>query len=145
VIYMHFPHLSSEGINSSVLTEDITSSFQPEHAPSQEDTLKNLTQDIAALSHTLTSKSKSLAIIKATHLAKYTLMVAITGSNTLPEKDIIMPNQKSWMEMAKQMGVKHHAPKRKCLPEEHRMTVQSISVAKGKCHLVHSDPYTGGK
>jgi hypothetical protein len=97
-IYTHFPHLSPEGIDASVLTEDITSSFQPECAPSQEDSLQNLTQDIAALSHTLASKSKSLAILKAAHLAKYTLAVAITltqGSNALPEKDIVAPKQKS--------------------------------------------------
>jgi hypothetical protein len=144
-IYTHFPHLSPEGINSSVLTKDITSSFQPERAPSQEDTLQNLTQDIAALSYTLTSKSSSSAILEATHSAKYMLMAAMAGLNTLPEKDIIVPNQKSWMETAKRMGVKHRAPKRKCLPKERGMTVQSIGVAKGKCHLVHSDLYAGGE
>jgi hypothetical protein len=113
-IYTHFPHLSPKGIDASVLTEDITSSFQPERTPSQEDSLQNLTQDIAALSHTLTFKSSSLAILKATCLAKYTLVVAIAstqGSNALLEKDVVRPNQKSWTEMANQMGIKRHAPK----------------------------------
>ncbi len=77
----------------------------------QEDSLQGLTQDIAALSHTLVSKALSLAILKATHLAKYTLTAAITGSNALPEKDVIVPNQKSWTETAEQMGVKCGTPK----------------------------------
>ncbi len=34
------------------------------------------------------------------------------------------------METAEQMGIKHSAPKQKCLPEECGMTVQSIGVAK---------------
>jgi hypothetical protein len=114
MIYAHFPHLSPEGIDSSVVTEEITPSFQPQHTPSQEDSLQNLTQDIAALSHTLVSKSSSLAILEAACSAKYMLAVAITltqGSSTLPEKNVIVPNQKSWTEMAKRMGVKCHAPK----------------------------------
>jgi hypothetical protein len=110
---MHFHHLSPEGIDTSIVTEEITP-FQLEHAPSQEDSLQNLTQDIAALSHTLTSKSSFLAILKATCSAKYTLVAAIAltqGLSALPEKDVIMPNQKSWTETAKQMGIKRCAPK----------------------------------
>jgi hypothetical protein len=59
-------------------------------------------------------KSSSLAILEAACSAKYTLVVAIAstqGSNALPEKDIVGPNQKSWTEMANRMGIKHHAPK----------------------------------
>jgi hypothetical protein len=125
VIYVHFPHLSPEGIDSSVVTEEITPSFQPECTPSQEDSLQNLTQDIAALSHTLASLSSSSAILEAARLAKYMLAAAIAltqGSSALPEKDVIVPNQKSWTEMAKQMSVKCHALKRKCLPKEYGMT-----------------------
>jgi len=33
------------------------------------------------------------------------------GSSTLPEKDVIAPNQKSWMETAKQMDIKCCASK----------------------------------
>ena len=124
-IYAHFPHLSPEGISESLLTEDITPSCQPECASSQEDSLQTLTQGIAALSHTLASLSLSLAVLEAARSAKYTLMVAIAsiqGSNALPEKDIVAPNQKSWMETAKRMGVKCGAPKRKCLSEERRIT-----------------------
>ena len=113
-IYAHFPHLSPEGISESIITEDITPSCQPECTSSQEDSLQTLTQDIAALSHTLTSSSSSSAVLEATCSAKYMLMAAITsiqGSNTLLEKDIVVPNQKSWTETAKWMGVKHGAPK----------------------------------
>ena len=144
-VYRHFPHLSPKGINLSLLTEDITLPSQSEHTPSQEDNLQSLIQDITALFHTLVSKLLFLAILKATCSAKHMLMVAIMGSNTLPEKDVIAPNQKSWMEMAKWMGVKCSTPKWKCLPKEYRMTAQSISIAKGKHHLVHSDPYAGGE
>ena len=147
-VYVHFPHLSPEGINTSILTEDIASPFQPERAPSQEDELQSLTQDIAALSHSLASKSSTSATLEAACLAKYTLTAAIAstqGSNTLPEKDVITPNQKSWTETAERMGVKRGAPKRKCLPEKRGMTAQSIGVAKGKCRRVHSDPYAGGE
>jgi len=102
-IYVHFPHISPEGINTPVLTEDITPLSQPECASTQEDNLQSLTQDIAALSQTLMSKSLSSAILEAACSAKYTLMVAISsieGSKALPEKDFIVLNQKSWMEMA---------------------------------------------
>ncbi len=77
----------------------------------QEDSLQGLTQDIAALSHTLASKALSSAILEAACSAKYTLMAAIAGSNALPEKDMIAPNQKSWTETAEWMGVKRGTPK----------------------------------
>src|SRR6266851_461053 len=149
-IYAHFPHLSPEGINTPVLTEDITPLSQPECASTQENNLQSLTQDIAALSQTLVSKSSSSAILEAARSAKYTLTVAISsieGSNALPEKDFIVPNQKSWIETAKRMGVKCGTPKRKCppAPKERRVTARSIGVAKGKRCQVHSDPYAGGK
>ncbi len=42
-IYAHFPHLSPEGINTPVLTEDITPLSQQECASTQEDNLQSLT------------------------------------------------------------------------------------------------------
>jgi hypothetical protein len=147
-VYAHFPHLSPEGINKSILTEDIETPFQPERTPSKEDELQSLTQEIAALSHSLASKTSSSATLEAARSAKYTLTAAIAsteGSNALPEKDVIAPNQKSWTETAERMGVKRSAPKRKCLPEERGMTAQSIGVAKGKRRRVHIDPYAGGE
>jgi hypothetical protein len=147
-IYAHFPHLAPEGINASVLTEDATSLSRPECASTQEDSLQGLTQDIAALSHTLASKALSSAILEAARSAKYTLTTAIAsiqGSSALPEKDVIAPNQKSWTETAERMGVKRGAPKRKCLPEESGTTARSIGIAKGKRRRVHTDPYAGGE
>jgi len=44
-----------------------------------------------------------LAIIEATWSANYSLLAANTslqGTCALPEKDIILPNQKTWLEMA---------------------------------------------
>ena len=106
---MHISLTSPEGINTPILTEDITPLSQPECTSTQEDNLQSLTQDIAALSQTLASKSSSSAILKAAHLAKYTLTAAISsieGLKALPEKDFIVPNQKSWMEMAEWIGIK---------------------------------------
>jgi hypothetical protein len=48
-------------------------------------------------------------VIEAFYLAKYSLSVAITlieGVSALPEKNRLTPNQKSWPETAKCMGVK---------------------------------------
>jgi len=112
-IYVHFPHLSPEGDSASLLTDNITPA-QPECASRQEDNLQSLTQEIAALSHSLASKSSSSAILEAARSAKYTLTAAIAsieGSSALPEKDFIAPNQKSWTETAERMGIKRRAPK----------------------------------
>jgi hypothetical protein len=62
----------------------------------------------------------------------------------IPDKEVIVPNQKSWTEMAEHMGIKQ-APKCKWLPEECGLTEQSISATKGKCICVYSDPYARGK
>jgi hypothetical protein len=74
-------------------------------------------------------------------------MAAITsaqGISAIPDKEVIAPNQKSWMETAMQMGIKK-APKRKRLPEESGLTKRSISVAKGKKAQIYNDPYAGGE
>jgi hypothetical protein len=89
----------------------------------------------------------SLAIIKAYCLAKHSLMVAIAYSQnecSLPEKDFIVPNQKTWKETADQMGVQK-TQKKKQLPEECRITDHSIGIAKGKHHHEYDDPYAGSK
>jgi hypothetical protein len=85
--------------------------------------------------------------MEAFHLAKYSLMVAITlteGTSTLLEKEWIVPNQNSWPETAEHMGVKQ-AAKQKQLPEEHGITEQAIGVAKGKWQYIHQDLYAGGE
>jgi hypothetical protein len=89
----------------------------------------------------------SLAILEAIQLAKFSLTAAIAlaqGTSAIPDKEVIAPNQKSWMEMAMQMGIKK-APKCKRLPEESGLTKRSIGIAKGKKVRIYNDPYAGGK
>jgi len=68
-------------------------------------------------------------------------MVVITSASPLPPKERIASNQHSWTETSKRMGVK----KRRRLPEEVRPTTEAIGTAKGKHHLVYTDPYAGGE
>ena len=154
-IYVHFPHLSPEGSTPTLDTKDVQASDNPQRVVRQKDTLCALMHDIRVLSQQLTSddlidqSAPPPAVLEAIRSAKYTLTAAIAsaqGTSTLPHKDHIAPNQKSWAEMAERMGVKR-APKRKRqrLPEERGVTEQSISAAKGKRCRVHEDPYAGGE
>jgi len=82
------------------------------------------------------------AIIEAAQSANYSLSAAnasLQGTCALPEKDIILPNQKTWLETAAQMGVKP-TRKQKCLPKEHGLTAKSIGIAKSKKRM-RPDPY----
>jgi hypothetical protein len=50
-----------------------------------------------------------LIMVKATHSANYSLLAvnaSIQGTCALPEKGIIASNQKTWPEIAIQMGIK---------------------------------------
>jgi hypothetical protein len=88
-----------------------------------------------------------VAVLEAIRSAKYSLTAAVAsaeGTSALPDKENLVPNQKSgWGETATHMGVKH-APKRKCLPEECRLTERAIGVPNRKRHR-NSDPYVGGE
>jgi len=102
---------------------------------------------IILLSQNLTTKkidqSHYPAVIEAIQSAKYSLMVAnvsAEGTSALPDKEFIVPNQKSWSETAAHMGVKR-PPKRKCLPKEHGLTEQAISITSRHCHT-NNDPYS---
>jgi hypothetical protein len=86
-------------------------------------------------------------VVEAFRSAKHSLTVAIACSqnlSALPEKKYIAPNQKMWKETADHMGVRW-PPKKKRLPDEHRITDRSIGVVKGKCRHKYNDPYAGGK
>jgi hypothetical protein len=75
-----------------------------------------------------------LAMVESIQSMRYGLLVAnasVQGTHTLPEKDVIAPNQKTWLETAVWMGVKP-PQKQKCLPKECRLTAQSIGIAKSK-------------
>ena len=71
-------------------------------------------------------------------------IASIEGEHTLPEKDIIVPNQRSWPEMAKHMGARN-TPRCQCLPDEQGLTEHSVDTIKGKRKCLHEDPYAGGK
>jgi hypothetical protein len=80
-------------------------------------------------------------------LAKFSLTVAIASAqvtSAIPDKEVIAPNQKSWMETTVRMGIKK-APKCKWLPKECGLTKHSIGIAKGKKVWIYNDPYAGGE
>jgi hypothetical protein len=134
-IYVHFPHLSVEDNNSAVSQEAVEAPDEPQHILRQEDSLQTLTRDITDLSQRLISQTNqsapSPAILEAIRLAKFSLTVAIAsaqGTSAIPDKEVIAPNQKSWIETAMRMGIKK-ALKHKQLPEESGLTKRSISIA----------------
>jgi hypothetical protein len=160
---LHFPHLyceESDPINPfdfSSAPDQREGNPNPdlESCPLPEETLQLLSQEINSLSQNLASASKNIsrssymAVLEAIHSAKYSLTAAVTsaeGTSTLPDKETLVPNQKSgWGETATHMGVKHAPkPKQKCLPEEHRLMEQAISVPNRK-RQHNSDPYAGGE
>ena len=114
--------------------------------------MQKLMEDINLLSQELNDKINKLTgepdpvVIEAVHSVKHTLTAALAstrGAWALPNKENISPNQRSWMEMAEQMGVKC-VPK--ChLPEEIGLMDQSIGTAKGKCCHTYENPYARGE
>jgi hypothetical protein len=73
-------------------------------------------------------------MVDATHSTNYSLSAvnaSIQGTHALLKKDIIMPNQKTWPEMAIQMAVKPPWM-RKCLPKKRGVTAKSIGITKSK-------------
>jgi hypothetical protein len=111
-IYLHFPHLCPEvGSQTNVPhpQEDLNFSQGPSGLHNEIDTLK---QEITSLSQTLAAQGSTrlapLAVVEAYRSAKHSLMAAIAcsqDSHTLPKKDYIAPNQKTWKETADHMGV----------------------------------------
>ena len=89
------------------------SDLPPTQSDQSSGALQILTQEINALSDKVLALSDPLApsqaILDAFQLAKYRLEMAIAsmqGTSALPDKDNIMPNQRSWLEMAECMGTK---------------------------------------
>jgi len=110
-----------------------------------------LSQTLAATQAAQCAEStavQSIAVIKATCSAKYSLMAAITamqGNAPLSNLDIIPQNHNLWMETAKQMGTAKKLTKRTRSAKDTGLTARSIGVVKGKCCRIHNDPYTGGE
>ena len=110
-----------------------------------------LVQDVNALSHQLISdRNNNLALlpamvdaIRSTKASLTTEIASVNGSSPLLIKKRIVPNQHSWTETAKAMGIKKAAKHR--LPEEIGLTEKAIGPTKGKRRWVYTDPYAGGK
>ena len=106
-----------------------------------------LLKDINVLCQQLMTVSDDAAPnVKALKLVKFSLNVVICLANrpwAFPEKDDFNPNQKTWAEIAKCMGVQR-APRWKPSPVGGNTTEQYISASKGKCRK-YSDPYATGK
>jgi hypothetical protein len=128
VIQIHLPHLFPEP-TCPTMTPEVTQAPQLQRASRADESLATLTQNITILSQQLISEqpdqsSLPPAVLNAVRLAKYSLKMAIgstQGSSLLPHKDNIVPNQKTWTETAKRMGVKW-APRCQRLPEERGLT-----------------------
>ena len=116
-VEVHFPHLCPEENTAPIIPRDLTVPSQPECVPiSSHNALQAVTQELALSLQTLISTTKTmdhladhLAIIEAAWSANYSLLVAnasLQGTCALPEKDIIPPNQKTWLEMAAHMEAK---------------------------------------
>jgi len=98
----------------------------------------------------ITKLDSSPAIVEAFHTLEHSLTAAIAsrqGTSALPNKEKILPNQKTWQEIAQPMGIRHtHA--RKHLPptnltEECGINDHCIGATNvRKCK--NEDPYLGG-
>ena len=150
-INIHFPHLCTKEKNLQIapLTDRVPDQSQPS---SSQESLEMLVKDIKSLSLQLDDKIAALteesvpSVMEIVRSVKYSLTTAIASTpdmRALPDKEKVTPNQKSWTETAKRMGVKRGPKKR--LPEEHGLTERSIGASKGKRARIHTDPYTGGK
>jgi hypothetical protein len=98
----------------------------------------------------ITQSDYSLAVIEAYYTLKYSLMATLTsgqGTSTFPNKESILPNQRTWLETVEQMGVQHtYAQKQPLLTdpaEEYGINECCISATtRKKCK--NEDPYLEG-
>jgi hypothetical protein len=110
-VQAHFPHLCSEG-NTEVmgLAQELYTVLNLEHLRLVHD-LGTLPQQVSALSQKLavqpiTQSDYSPAVVEAYCMLKYSLMATLTsrqGMSTFPNKESILPNQRTWLEMAEQI------------------------------------------
>jgi hypothetical protein len=114
-VQAHFPHLHSEG-NTKVMdpAQEPCAVSNPGHLRSAHD-LGTLPQQVSTLSQKLagqpiTQLDYSPAVVEAYRTLKYSLMATLAsrqGTSALPNKESILPNQRTWPETAEQMGVRH--------------------------------------
>jgi len=167
-IHLHFPHLCFKQSDPIMPLEyslvpdqqegDLNSNSDSTSKSGSVSTLEaTLPKEILTLMRKIISLSQNLAtkkinqshypaVLEAIWSAEYSLMVAnmsAEGTSTLPDKEFIAPNQKSWSKTATHMGIKQPL-KQKCLPEEHGLTEQAIGVTSRCCHT-NNDPYGMGQ
>jgi hypothetical protein len=98
----------------------------------------------------ITQSDYSLAIVEVYCTLKYSLTATLAsrqGTSTFPNKESILPNQRTWPETVEQMGVQHiHAQKQPPLTnpaEEYRINKHCISATTRRKHK-NEDPYLEG-
>ena len=144
-ISMHFPHLCTQKpFKDPVLlrepnTPKCVHNSKVSWTSNLQEGLQKLMEEIELLSQQLNDKIKRLteepepAISEAICSVKHTLTAALAstqGTQALPNRENIPPNQKTWPETAERMGVKR-VPKHRA-PDEIGLTDRSIGIAKGK-------------
>jgi len=150
-IYVHFPQLCPKGSSPSQIPERLRALDPPQRTPrSDEDSADILLEDINALSQQLNAvidrSNPDLQALKSVRHSLRAVIALANGSWPLPEKDVFPPNQKTWAETAKRMGVRK-APKWKHGPVGGNTAEKCIGAVKGKRSHKHStsDPYAGGE
>jgi len=150
VVNVYFPELfpEPERTSSPKIPERARVQDLPQIAPESDmDKCVVLLKDINVLCQQLMTVSDDAAPdVKALELVKFSLNAVICLANrpwALPEKDDFNPNQKTWAETAKHMGVQR-APRQKPSLVGGNTMERCIGASKGKCRK-YSDPYAAGK
>ena len=149
-VNIYFPELFLEPERTSApkIPERAPIQDQPQITPESDvDKRVVLLKDLNALCQQLMTVSDGAAPdVEALKSVKFSLNAAICSANgawALPEKDDFNPNQKTWAETAKCMGVQK-VPRQKPGPVGGNTTERCIGATKGK-HCKYSDPYAAGK
>ena len=149
-VNVYFPKLfpEPERTSSPKIPERMRVQDLPQIAPESDvDKRVVLLKDINTLCQQLMTVSDDVAPdVKALESVKFSLNAVIrlaNGPQALPEKDDFNPNQKTWAETAKCMGVQR-APRWKPGLVGGNTTERCIGASKGK-RCKYSDPYAAGE
>ena len=103
--------------------------------------------DLITLSRQLLTQAPSATpeLVKSVHSVRSHLSVvaSATGDSQLPEKEAIAPNQLSWPETAKRMGVKWGGKRKGKV--NGALSAQLIGELNRKRNRTDQDPYGGGE
>jgi len=149
-VNIYFPELFLEPERTSApeIPERAPVQDQPQITPESDvDKRVVLLRDLNALCQQLMTVNDDAAPdVEALESVKFSLNAAIrlaNGARALPEKDDFNPNQKTWAETAKHMGVQK-VPRRKPGLVGGNTTERCIGATKGK-RRKYSDPYAAGE